>query len=107
MVIATGQQSSQKQSALDMDDDGKVGWGRRVDARFATPASRNILGQGTTTLPLEHTFIGRALAKGSCLDSIQGSSREQSVGSGRDAFSEAMLDQFVSSHLAVWIVFFC
>ncbi|KAG6015747.1 hypothetical protein E4U43_004865 [Claviceps pusilla] len=92
MVIATGQQSSQKHSALDMDDDGKVGWGRRVDARFATPASRNILGQGTTTLPLEHTFIGRALAKGSCLESIQGSSREQSVGSGRDVFSEVMLD---------------
>ncbi|KAG5916542.1 hypothetical protein E4U42_007607 [Claviceps africana] len=71
-------------------DDEKVGWGRRVDARFATPASRNILGQSTTPLSLEHTFIGRALGKGSCLESIQGSSREPSVGPKRDEFSEAL-----------------
>ncbi|KAG5973970.1 hypothetical protein E4U55_000158 [Claviceps digitariae] len=94
--MATGLLSPQKYPAINMDrnkDDRKVGWGRRVDARFATPASRNILGHSTTPLSLEHTFIGRALGKGSCLESIRGSSREQSVDSKGDVLSEVLLEQ--------------
>ncbi|KAG6035826.1 hypothetical protein E4U41_005910 [Claviceps citrina] len=76
---------------MDRDkDDGKVGWGRRVDARFAIPASRNLLGRGSTPLSLENTFMGRTLRKGNCLEPIQGSSLEQSVGSRRDVSSEAL-----------------
>ncbi|KAG6057814.1 hypothetical protein E4U17_000896 [Claviceps sp. LM77 group G4] len=62
-------------------DDSKVGWGRRVDARFATPASRNILGLRTTPLSLDKTFIGRTLERSSRLESMHGPSRDRSLGS--------------------------
>ncbi|QPH02232.1 hypothetical protein C2857_006440 [Epichloe festucae Fl1] len=72
-------------------DDRKVGWGRRVNARFATPASRNILNNDTTPLSLENTFIGRALTTGNCLEPIEVSSRGQSVRSKRDVLSEELV----------------
>ncbi|KAG6251233.1 hypothetical protein E4U23_000821 [Claviceps purpurea] len=71
-------------------DDSKVGWGRRVDARFATPASRNILGLSTTPLSLDKTFIGRALERSGRLESRHGSSRDHSLGSEQAVLLEAL-----------------
>ncbi|KAG6068263.1 hypothetical protein E4U32_001338 [Claviceps aff. humidiphila group G2b] len=71
-------------------DDSKVGWGRRVDARFATPASRNILGLSTTPSSLDKTFIGRALERSSRLESRLGSSRDHNLGSEQAVLVEAL-----------------
>lgn len=91
--IATGE-LPQKDTVLNMDSDGddrKVGWGRRVNARFATPASRNILNNDTTPLSLESTFIGRALTKVNRLEPNEFSSRGQSVRPERDVLSEELV----------------
>lgn len=93
--IANCQQPRQKHSSIIMDhskDDSKVGWGRRVDARFATPASRNILGLSTTPLSLDKTFIGRALERSSRLESRLGSSRDHNLGSEQAVLLEALLE---------------
>ncbi|KAK2590041.1 hypothetical protein QQS21_012282 [Conoideocrella luteorostrata] len=67
--------------------DGRLGWGRRVETHFATPASRNINSYNSTPKTLDKTFIGRALARNSHTGSIHGS-HEQGVLSRRHVFSE-------------------